>query len=93
VQSRKKQIEKLALTDLKKSEHPAALHPAAGQEALGQADAHRRGPLEDLAAKTICKGFDALVTKGEKIAIVGRNGVGKTTLCKHARRRARARRW
>jgi ATPase subunit of ABC transporter with duplicated ATPase domains len=30
----------------------------------------------------VCKKFDALVMRGEKIAIVGGNGVGKTTLCK-----------
>src|SRR4029079_16501409 len=31
---------------------------------------------------TVCDSFEALVTKGEKIAIVGANGAGKTTLCK-----------
>jgi ATPase subunit of ABC transporter with duplicated ATPase domains len=31
---------------------------------------------------TVCENFRAVVTKGEKIAIIGRSGVGKTTLCK-----------
>jgi hypothetical protein len=50
VQSRKKQIEKLALTDLKKSniERPFI---QLQQEALGQADAHRRGPHQEVARR------------------------------------------
>ncbi len=31
---------------------------------------------------TVCENFRAVVTKGEKIAIIGKTGVGKTTLCK-----------
>ena len=31
---------------------------------------------------TVCERFRAAVTKGEKVAIIGRTGVGKTTLCK-----------
>ncbi len=31
---------------------------------------------------TVCDEFDALVMRGDKIAVIGRNGVGKTTLCK-----------
>ena len=30
----------------------------------------------------VVDGFDAIVNRGEKIVIVGRNGVGKTTLLK-----------
>jgi ATPase subunit of ABC transporter with duplicated ATPase domains len=30
----------------------------------------------------VCEGFRAVVTRGEKVAIIGRTGVGKTTLCK-----------
>jgi ATPase subunit of ABC transporter with duplicated ATPase domains len=31
---------------------------------------------------TICDKFDAIVTRSERIAIIGKNGVGKTTMCK-----------
>ena len=31
---------------------------------------------------TVAKGFTSLVMRGDKVGIIGRNGVGKTTLCK-----------
>jgi ATPase subunit of ABC transporter with duplicated ATPase domains len=82
VQSRKKQIEKLTLADLKKSniERPFIqflVKKPSGKQTL---------TLEALSKKwpsvTVCQAFTALVTKGEKIAIIGRSGVGKTTLCR-----------
>jgi ATPase subunit of ABC transporter with duplicated ATPase domains len=82
VQSRKRQIEKLALTDLKKSNiarpfiHLTVAKPS-GKQTLTVERLAKSWP----EAK-ICEGFDALVTKGEKIAIVGKNGAGKTTLCR-----------
>ena len=39
---------------------------------------------------TVIRGFDAIVNRGERIVLVGRNGLGKTTLLQGAaRRRAR----
>ncbi len=88
VQSRKKQIEKLQLTDLKKSniERPFIHVPvkkASGKQTLTIEGLSKtwRGANEG-SDVVICDNFDALVTKGEKIAIVGPNGVGKTTLCR-----------
>jgi ATPase subunit of ABC transporter with duplicated ATPase domains len=82
VQSRKKQIEKLALTDLKKSNIQRPFIQLQVKKPSGKQTLTVEGLSKTWPAKTICKGFDALVTKGEKIAIVGRNGVGKTTLCR-----------
>ncbi|MBI2389069.1 MAG: ATP-binding cassette domain-containing protein [Deltaproteobacteria bacterium] len=88
VQSRKKQIEKLQLTDLKKSNierpyiHVPVKKPSGKQtltiEGLDKTWEH----ADEGRDVVVARNFDALVTKGEKIAIVGANGVGKTTLCK-----------
>jgi ATPase subunit of ABC transporter with duplicated ATPase domains len=82
VQSRKKQIEKLQLSDLKKSniERPFIqflVKKPSGKQTLTVDGLTKRWP-----GITVCSGFTALVTKGEKVAIIGRSGVGKTTLCR-----------
>ncbi len=82
VQSRKKEIEKLQVSDLKKSniERPfiqLLINRPSGKQTLTVENLSKRWPDVE-----VCKSFNALVTRGEKIAIVGGNGVGKTTLCK-----------
>jgi ATPase subunit of ABC transporter with duplicated ATPase domains len=82
VQSRKKQIERLAVADLKKSniERPFIkfeVKKPSGKQTLTIEGLSKRWPTV-----TVCEGFSALVTKGEKVAIIGRSGVGKTTLCR-----------
>jgi ATPase subunit of ABC transporter with duplicated ATPase domains len=82
VQSRKKQIERLSLTDLKRSniERPFI------QFLVKKPSSKQTLTIENLTKRwpdvTVCENFRAVVTKGEKIAIIGRSGVGKTTLCK-----------
>ncbi|MGC4067766.1 MAG: ATP-binding cassette domain-containing protein [Polyangiaceae bacterium] len=82
VQSRKKQIERLTLTDLKRSniERPFI------QFLVKKPSSKQTLVIEGLTKRwpdvTVCEGFRATVTKGEKVAIIGRTGVGKTTLCK-----------
>jgi ATPase subunit of ABC transporter with duplicated ATPase domains len=88
VQSRKKQIEKLQVSDLKKSniERPFIHVPVkrpSGKQTLTLDGLKKRWSGADARGDVVvCDGFDALVAKGEKIAIVGSNGVGKTTLCR-----------
>ena len=82
VQSRKKQIEKLQVADLKKSniERPfiqLLIKKPSGKQTLTIEGLSKRWPNVP-----VCHDFHALVTKGEKVAIVGPNGVGKTTLCR-----------
>ena len=82
VQSRKKQIERLTLTDLKRSniERPFI------QFLVKKPSTKQTLTIDGLTKKwpevTVCDAFRAVVTKGEKIAIIGKSGVGKTTLCK-----------
>src|SRR5580692_6725443 len=82
VMSRKKEVERLQTSELAKSniqrpyirfdmKHPSGRHPL---EVKGLAKAY--GELK------VINGFTASVSRGEKIALMGRNGAGKTTLLK-----------
>ena len=75
VQSRKKALEKLQLTELKRS-NIERKRPS-GKQTLTVEGLTKRWP-----GVTVCDNFDALLMRGEKVAVIGRNGVGKTTLCK-----------
>jgi len=82
VQSRKKQIQKLQLSDLKRSniERPFIKFEQkrpSGKQAVTIEGLDKRWP-----DKVICENFEALVMRGERIAIIGPSGAGKTTLCK-----------
>ena len=92
VQSRKQAIEKLQLDDLKRSNIAAAVHQVRGDEAVGQADAHasRTSPRARPGVEIVPAPSPRSSRKGEKVAIIGKNGVGKTTLVQDARRRARS---
>jgi ATPase subunit of ABC transporter with duplicated ATPase domains len=82
VQSRKKQIEKLALSDLKKSNIERPFIQFLVKKPSGKQTLTLEGVTKRWPGITVCDGFSALVTKGEKVAIIGRSGVGKTTLCR-----------
>ena len=82
VQSRKKQIEKLQLSELKKSNIERPFIKIEVARPSGKQTLHLEGLGKSWPDARICEAFDALVMKGEKIAIVGPNGAGKTTLCK-----------
>jgi ATPase subunit of ABC transporter with duplicated ATPase domains len=78
VQSRIKQLEKLSLADTKKSNIARPfikfeMKRPSGKQTLTV------DHLSKKFDKQLFKGFSALITKGEKVAIVGRNAVGKTT--------------
>ncbi|HEY7725979.1 MAG TPA: ATP-binding cassette domain-containing protein [Anaeromyxobacteraceae bacterium] len=80
VQSRIRQMQKLRLDDLKRSNIQAPfikfeLARQSGRQTLEVKDLEKR--FGDLR---VIRPFSALVTRGEKIAVVGRAGAGKSTL-------------
>ena len=82
VQSRRKEVERLQTTELARSniQRPYIRFQQArpsgrlAMECKGVSKAHDGVP--------VIRDFEAVVNRGERIAIVGRNGVGKTTLLK-----------
>jgi ATPase subunit of ABC transporter with duplicated ATPase domains len=82
VQSRKKQIERLQLSDLKRSNIERPFIQFLVKKPSGKQTVTIEGLTKKWPDCTVCERFTALVTKGEKVAIIGRSGVGKTTLCK-----------
>ncbi len=82
VQSRKKQIEKLQVADLKRSNIERPFIQILVKKPSGRQTLTIEGLAKRWPEAKICDDFNALVMKGDKIAIVGSNGVGKTTLCR-----------
>jgi ATPase subunit of ABC transporter with duplicated ATPase domains len=82
VQSRKKHIERLSLSDLKKSNIERPYIHFAVDRPSGKQTLTIEGLTKTWPAVRVCDDFSALVMKGEKIAVIGKSGVGKTTFCK-----------
>src|SRR6267142_308465 len=79
VQSRIKQLEKLSLADLKKSNIARPFIKFEQKRPSGKQTLTVEG-LSKRFDKPLFTGFSGLITRGERVAVVGRNGVGKTTL-------------
>jgi ATPase subunit of ABC transporter with duplicated ATPase domains len=82
VMSRKKEVERLQTTELARSniQRPYikfTMHRPSGRVAL-----EAKGITRAFGDLRVIAGFDAIVNRGEKIVLVGRNGLGKTTLLK-----------
>src|SRR3954451_22223727 len=80
--SRRKEVERLQTTELARSniQRPYInfkMNRPSGRMAIEIKDVAKA--FED---HEVIDGFDAVVNRGEKVVIVGRNGVGKTTLLK-----------
>jgi ATPase subunit of ABC transporter with duplicated ATPase domains len=82
VQSRKNQLEKLKTEDLKRSNIARPFIKFEQKAPSGKQTLEINGISKSYGGRTIIPPFRALVTRGEKIAIIGKNGVGKSTLVK-----------
>jgi ATPase subunit of ABC transporter with duplicated ATPase domains len=82
VQSRKKQIDRLTLTDLKRSNMERPFIQFQVKKPSTKQTLTIDGLTKRWPETVVCERFRAVVTRGERVAIIGRTGVGKTTLCK-----------
>ena len=82
VQSRKSQLEKLKLEDLKRSNIARPFLKFEQKAPSGKQTLTLEGICKSYDGNKVIPPFSALVTKGEKICVIGKNGVGKSTLVK-----------
>src|SRR6478672_3390925 len=76
VQSRKKEIEKLQVADLKKSNIERPFIQFLVKRPSGKQTLTIEGLSKKWPDVEVCRDFNALINKGEKVAIIGHNGVG-----------------
>src|SRR5512142_2208613 len=82
VQSRIRAMQKLKLEDLKRSNIAAPFIKFEVAKPSGKQTLTVEDIAKSYGRREIVKPFSALVTRGEKIAVIGKNGVGKSTLVK-----------
>jgi ATPase subunit of ABC transporter with duplicated ATPase domains len=80
VMSRKKEVERLQTSDLAKSNIARPFIRFDMKRPSGRHPLEVRGISKAWGEKSVIRDFTASVSRGEKIGIIGRNGVGKTTL-------------
>jgi ATPase subunit of ABC transporter with duplicated ATPase domains len=82
VQSRIRAMGKLKLDDLKRSNIAAPFIKFDVARPSGRQTLTLEEVAKSYGRREVVRPFSSLVTKGEKVAIIGKNGVGKTTLVK-----------
>jgi ATPase subunit of ABC transporter with duplicated ATPase domains len=80
VQSRRKEVERLQVTELAKSNIQRPFLKFEQKRPSGKHILELEGVTKSYGGTAVIKSFTASVTRGEKIALMGRNGAGKTTL-------------
>jgi len=82
VQSRRKEVERLQTTELARSNIQRPFIKFTMLRPSGKLAFECSGVSKAYGDLSVISGFDAVVGRGEKIVLVGRNGLGKTTLLK-----------
>ena len=82
VQSRRKEVERLQTTELARSNIQRPYIKFSMQRPSGKLAFECSGVSKSHGDLSVIDGFDAVVGRGEKIVLVGRNGLGKTTMLK-----------
>src|SRR6266511_2422411 len=80
VQSRRKEVERLQVTELARSNIQRPYIKFEQKRPSGKHILELEGLSKSYGAFDVVRSFTASVTRGEKIALMGRNGAGKTTL-------------
>src|SRR5579859_5621828 len=82
VMSRKKEVERLQTSELARSNIQRPFIRFEMKRPSGRHPLEIKGLAKSYDELTVIEGFSASVSRGEKIALMGRNGAGKTTLLK-----------
>ncbi len=82
VQSRIRAMQKLKLEDLKRSNIAAPFIKLEQKAPSGKQTLEIQDIAKAYGGNEVIQPFSALVTRGEKVCVIGRNGVGKSTLVK-----------
>ncbi|HET6438681.1 MAG TPA: ATP-binding cassette domain-containing protein [Anaeromyxobacter sp.] len=82
VQSRIRAMQKLKLEDLKRSNIAAPFIKFEQKAPSGKQTLEVQNIAKAYGGNEVIQPFSALVTRGEKVCVIGRNGVGKSTLVK-----------
>src|SRR5947208_8507837 len=82
VMSRKKEVERLATTELARSNIQRPYIKFALNVPSGRVVLEATGISKAFGELNVVTNFSAIVNRGEKIVLVGRNGLGKTTMLK-----------
>ena len=80
VQSRRKEVERLQVTELAKSNIQRPYLKFEQKRPSGKHVLELEAVSKSYGETSVIRSFTASVTRGEKIALMGRNGAGKTTL-------------
>jgi ATPase subunit of ABC transporter with duplicated ATPase domains len=82
VQSRRKEVERLQTTELARSNIQRPYIKFNINRPSGRTVLEAKGISKAYGDNEVVRDFNAIVTRGERIVLMGRNGLGKTTLLK-----------